>query len=87
MGDERVGRVALGQQRDGDVAGETPSHLCAVSCRWRPQDKRMLLRIRSHPLTLGQLLPTLPLWLAGKLAVPLDLEKSDEQTCHDLWLT
>jgi hypothetical protein len=47
----------------------------------------MLLQTWSHTLTVGQRLPTLPLWLAGKLAVPLDLEQSYEQTCHDLWLT
>jgi hypothetical protein len=67
--------------------GDPLPHLYAVSCRWRPEDKRMLLQAWSHTLTLGQPLPTLPLWLAGKLAVPLDLEQSYEQTCHDLWLT
>jgi hypothetical protein len=67
--------------------GNPPPHLYAVSCRWRPQDKRMLLQTWSHTLTLGQPLPTLPLWLAEKLAVPLDLEQSYELTCHDLWLT
>jgi hypothetical protein len=67
--------------------GDPLPHLYAVSCRWRPQDKRMVLQTWSHPLTLGQPLPTLPLWLAEKLAVPLDLEQSYEQACHDLWLT
>jgi hypothetical protein len=67
--------------------GDPLPHLYAVSCRWRPQDKRMLLQTWSHVLALGQPFPTLPLWLAGKLAVPLDLEQSYEQTCHDLWLT
>jgi hypothetical protein len=67
--------------------GEAPPHHYAVSCRWRPQDKRMVLQSWSHTLTLGAPLPTLPLWLAGKLAVPLDLEQSYEQACHDLWLT
>lgn len=67
--------------------GETPPHLYAVSCRWRPQGGRMLLQTWSHVLTLGQPLPTLPLWLTGKLAVPLDLEQSYEQACHDLWIT
>jgi hypothetical protein len=62
-------------------------HLYAVSCRWRPLDKRMLLQTWSHTLTLGQPLPILPLWLTGKLAVPLDLEQSYEQACHDLWIT
>ncbi len=67
--------------------GEPLPHLYAVSCRWRPQDKRMLLQTWSHTLALGQLLPTLPLWLTGQLAVPLDLEQSYEQACHDLWIT
>jgi hypothetical protein len=67
--------------------GEPLPHLYAVSCRWRPQDKRMLLQTWSHTLALGQPFPTLPLWLAGQLAVPLDLEQSYEQACHDLWIT
>jgi hypothetical protein len=67
--------------------GEPLPHLYAVSCRWRPQDKRMLLQTWSHTLALGQPFPTLPLWLTGKLAVPLDLEASYEQACHDLWIT
>ena len=67
--------------------GEPLPHLYAVSCRWRPQDKRMLLQTWSHTLRLDQPLPTLPVWLTGKLAVPLDLEQSYEQACHDLWLT
>lgn len=67
--------------------GEPLPYLYAVSCRWQPHDKRMLLRTWSHSLTLGLPLPTLPLWLTGKLAVPLDLEESYEQACHDLWLT
>jgi hypothetical protein len=28
----------------------------------------------------------LPLWLAEDLVVPLDLEASYEQACHDLWI-
>jgi hypothetical protein len=30
---------------------------------------------------LGQSLPTLPLWLADDLSVPLELEASYEETC------
>lgn len=73
-------------QRDPTL-GEPPPHLYAVSCQWRPRDKRMLLQTWSHALTLGQPLPTLPLWLTGTRAVPLDLEPSYEQACHDLWIT
>ena len=39
-----------------------------------------------HPLALGRPLPTLPLWLADDLAVPLDLEASYEETCSALRL-
>jgi hypothetical protein len=67
--------------------GEPLPHLYAVSCRCRQQDKRILLETWSHTLTLGQPLPTLPLWLTGKLAVPLHLEQSYEEACHDLWIT
>ena len=75
----------LGQ---GDpTLGDPLPHLYAVSCRWRLHDKRMLLQTWAHPLTLGQPLPTLPLWLTGTLAVPLDLEQSYEQACNDLWIT
>ena len=75
----------LGQ--NDPTLGEPLPHLYAASCRWRPLDKRMVLQTWSHTLTLGQPLPTLPLWLTEKLAVPLDLEQSYEQACHDLWLT
>ena len=67
--------------------GDPVPHLYAVSCRWRPRGTRMLLQTWSHPLTTGQPLPTLPLWLTGTLAVPLDLEQSYEQACNDLWIT
>lgn len=73
-------------QSDPSLAEPLP-HLYAVSCRWRPQDKRMLLQTWSHTLALGQPFPTLPLWLTLQLAVPLDLEQSYEQACHDLWIT
>ena len=37
-----------------------------------------------EPLTLGSMLPTLPLWLEVDLAVPLNLERSDEATFVEL---
>lgn len=73
--------------RSDPTLGDPLPHLYAVSCRWGPQDGRMLLRTWSHTLALGQPLPTLPLWLTGQLAVPLDLEQSYEQACHDLWIS
>jgi hypothetical protein len=40
-----------------------------------------LLEAWAQPLGLGQPLPTMPLWLADNLAVPLELEESYEQGC------
>jgi hypothetical protein len=67
--------------------GNTPPDLYAASCRWTRQEKRTLLQAWSHVLTLGQPLPTLPLWLSTDRFVPLHLEQSYEQACYDLWIT
>ena len=40
-----------------------------------------LLETWAQALSLGQPLPTVPLWLADNLAVPLELEESYEQSC------
>jgi hypothetical protein len=64
-----------------------PPHLYATSTRCVKKEKRTLLEAWSHVLTLGQPLPTLPLWLTADLVIPLDLEQSYEQACHDLWIT
>lgn len=54
-----------------------PPPLYVASCLWRGHT----LESWSHALAVGQPLPTLPLWLADDLAVPLDLEASYEETC------
>ena len=64
--------------------GEPPPATYAAACRWRPVGAKMTLEAWSRPLTVGDPLPVLPLWLAEDLAVPLDLEASYEQTCRDL---
>jgi hypothetical protein len=66
--------------------GTEPPNIYAASCRWVEKGKRNLLQAWSHTLAIGQPLPTLPLWLSDDLAVPLDLEQSYEQACHDLWI-
>ena len=68
---------------DPSLGGE-PQPLYAVSCRWRTQGNTRLLEAWNQPLTLGQPLPVLPLWLTDRFAVPLDLEQSYEQACDDL---
>ena len=67
--------------------GDPPPPLYAAACRLAKRDKRILLEAWSHGMAVGQPLPTLPLWLAADLVVPLDLEPSYEQACRDLWIT
>jgi hypothetical protein len=67
-------------QKDPFLTPEPPE-LYAVACRTTPKDKSWLLEDWAHVLALGQPLPTLPLWLADNLAVPLELEASYEETC------
>ena len=66
---------------------EPPPHIYAASCRWVKKEKRAVLQAWSNVLAVGQPLPTLPLWLNAELSVPLDLEASYEQACHDLWIS
>jgi Protein of unknown function (DUF4058) len=65
---------------------DPPPHIYATSCRWVKKENRTILEAWSHRLSVGQPLPTLPLWLTADLVIPLDLEQSYEQTCHDLWI-
>ena len=68
---------------DPSLAPEPPS-VYAVACRGTRQDPSWLVETWFHPLVIGQPLPTLPLWLADDLAVPLELEASYEETCRIL---
>ncbi len=64
--------------------GAEPPPLYAVACRGTKKGDGWLLETWAQGLTLGQPLPTLPLWLADNLAVPLELEASYEETCRVL---
>jgi hypothetical protein len=61
-----------------------PPPLYATACWGKPREGAWLLQAWTHALTLGRPLPTLPLWLADDLAIPLDLEASYEETCRIL---
>ena len=62
-----------------------PAGLSAVSYRAVGQDaESQQLLLWPASLTLGQPLPTLPLWIAADFSVPLDLEASYQATCTDL---
>ena len=58
--------------------------LLAVSYRALADHGRARLHAWPTPLGLGEVLPTVPLWLASDLAVPLDLEVSYAAACADL---
>jgi hypothetical protein len=59
-------------------AGSMPADITMYSAAYRPvhRNERNEIDIWAAPLTVGQLLPTLPLALRGNGAVPLDLEAS-----------
>jgi hypothetical protein len=64
--------------------GPEPPPLYAVACRHTRQGDTWLFETWAQALALGQPLPTLPLWLADNLAVPLELEACYEETCRVL---
>ena len=66
-------------QTDPSLTSE-PSPIYAVACRWTKRADASVLETWSYALTLGQPLPTLPLWLADNLSVPLELEACYEDS-------
>ncbi len=78
-----AGLLELIHQRDPSL-GAPPSAIYAAACRWIERGRKRILETWSHTLTLGQPLPTLPLWLTESVAVPLELEASLEETCRVL---
>ncbi|HEY2786916.1 MAG TPA: DUF4058 family protein [Fimbriiglobus sp.] len=61
----------------------TPPHLYAVTLRnRRPPNGRMKIEAWFYPMTVGQPLPTLPVWLTADLRVMLPLETGYEETCR-----
>ncbi len=74
-----------------DVLGQadpslTPTRppIYAAACREVHKNDAWQLQAWAHELALGAPLPTLPLWLAHDLAVPLELEQSYEEACRIL---
>ncbi len=72
-------------QTDPALTPEPPSTY-AAACRRTFRGESWHLQTWNHAMALGQPLPTLPLWLADDLAVPLELEESYEETCRILRL-
>jgi hypothetical protein len=63
--------------------GDPPAPLYAVTLRGRkPKKRRAVLDLWCFPLTVGQPLPTIPLWLSSTLRIELPLEPSYQETCR-----
>lgn len=78
-------RELLGLIGQADPSLEpVPPPLYAVACRTTKRGNDWMLETWLETLQIGQPLPTLPLWLADNLAVPLELEASYEETCRIL---
>jgi hypothetical protein len=75
--------LALLDLSDPALAPDPPATY-AVTCRGRKIGRTSKLEAWAHPLTFGQPLPTLPLWLSEEMAVSLELEASYEETCRVL---
>jgi hypothetical protein len=70
-------------ERTDPELGSNPTNLYSVTIRSRkPPEHPSLLDLWYYPLTLGDPLPTLPIWLASELRVLLPLEASYEETCR-----
>jgi hypothetical protein len=74
----------IGHPNADRAMGTDPPTTYAASCRWVEVGRKTILQAWSHPLRVGQPLPTLPLWLAPGLVVPLDLDATYERACGDL---
>jgi hypothetical protein len=60
------------------------SLIYAATCRGRRSGVRWRLESWEHELTIGSVLPTLPLWLSPDFMVPLELEATYEEACRSL---
>jgi hypothetical protein len=75
--------LAMLDQSDPAFGSEPPG-IYAVTCRSLNFGRRSRLETWAYPLTIGQPLPALPIWLSAELGVSLDLEASYEEACRVL---
>jgi hypothetical protein len=71
-------------ERTGAAPWPAEQSLYAVAYRTTKENDAWRMDLWTEPLTVARPLPTLPLWLASNLAIPLDLEASYEETCQVL---
>lgn len=69
--------------RLGVATTDAGSSLFASAYRPVERDGVSILDVWLEPVSLGQPLPTLPLWLRGGLCLPVELEATYERTCTE----
>jgi hypothetical protein len=75
--------LALLDRPDPAFASNPPS-VYAITCRYRRVGQTSRIESWAYPLSLGQPLPHLPIWLSDESNVSLELEASYEDTCRVL---
>jgi hypothetical protein len=71
--------------RNDPVLEPVSPHLYAVTLRARPPfNRRSQVNAWFYPMSVGQPLPTIPIWLTPELRVLLPLETGYEETCNVL---
>src|SRR5207249_620470 len=69
---------------EGDMPAEEAAPLYASAYRTVKSDEAWRLEVWFEQLALGAALPTLPLWLASDLAIPVELESPYAEACSIL---
>ncbi len=75
---ELLGHLGL----EDDVMEADDDGIYAVCLRRRQAEAKSIYDIWRRPLKIGNKLPTLPLWLSANFSIPIDFEKSYEETCQ-----
>ena len=74
----------LAQRLGAKPPSVTDKSLYAVSCQVRNSPGGRRVETWEHALAVGAALPTLPLWISESRYVPLELERTYEETCRGL---
>jgi hypothetical protein len=74
--DQETHRLGMVSVADGPIY--------AVSCRVCASRSGQRVETWEHALAVGAALPTLPLWISEARYVPLELERTYEDTCRCL---
>ena len=76
----------LVERLDAQATSSLDADLYTAAYRPISRDGEPGLEVWEEALTIGQSLPTMPLWLDDQLCVPIDLDASYERACRDLRL-